>query len=82
MRRRIPDITKATNLIGFHPQHQLDRIVKDVAEDLRARLPLEQMRWSAVEYAPALQRAHSVPPGGNGQHSTRSQPSLTNGVAR
>lgn len=45
MRRRVPDIRKATELIGFSPKRQLDRIVNDVAEDLRARLVLENLRW-------------------------------------
>jgi UDP-glucose 4-epimerase len=83
MRRRIPDITKASELIGFRPQFELDRIVKDVADDLRARLPLELMRWRAntAEHVPALPHAHGAP-GGNGHHPGQFQPRLTNGVVR
>lgn len=30
MRRRVPDIARASRLIGFAPQHTLDDILKDV----------------------------------------------------
>jgi UDP-glucose 4-epimerase len=45
MRRRMPDIGKAADLIGFSPEHDLDHIVKDVADDMRNRTLLESMRW-------------------------------------
>jgi UDP-glucose 4-epimerase len=84
MRRRIPDITKATELIGFRPQRNLDRIVRDVADDLRARSPLERMRWNANRAEPvaALRAAGVDPPAGNGHRPGHVPPSLTNGVAR
>jgi UDP-glucose 4-epimerase len=46
MRRRVPDIRKAAELIGFSPRRDLDRIVNDVADDLRARFVLEDLRWN------------------------------------
>jgi UDP-glucose 4-epimerase len=84
MRRRIPDITKAADLIAFGPQRHLDRIVTDVADDLRARSPLERMRWNADRTEPvaALRTSGAGPPVGNGHRSAHFPPSLTNGAAR
>jgi len=36
-RRRVPDITKISRLIGYQPQHGLDDILQRVIEDLRNR---------------------------------------------
>lgn len=54
MRRRVPDITKARTLIDFAPEHHLDRIIKDVAEDVRMREPLEDLRWRATDPVPRV----------------------------
>jgi UDP-glucose 4-epimerase len=37
MHRRVPDITKVSQMIGWQPTRSLDQIIADVAEDLRAR---------------------------------------------
>lgn len=39
MRRRVPSIDKAKQLIGFQPTRTLDDIINDVANELRAGLP-------------------------------------------
>jgi UDP-glucose 4-epimerase len=64
MQRRIPDITKARDLITFSPAHDLVRIINDVADDQRTRMALEARRWRPTE--PALVPA-----------STAGTPSLT-----
>lgn len=46
MRRRVPDISRAQALIGFAPEHQLDRIIKDVAEYEGLRGQLDGLRWN------------------------------------
>jgi UDP-glucose 4-epimerase len=40
MQRRVPDTTKARDMVGFAPGRPLDRIIADVIEDKRARLEL------------------------------------------
>ncbi|WP_417373101.1 NAD-dependent epimerase/dehydratase family protein [Glutamicibacter protophormiae] len=41
MRRRVPDNTKANQLIGFIPQTNVEKIIDFVAEDLRSRGALD-----------------------------------------
>ncbi len=38
MMRRVPDLTKAHQLIGYAPRVQLDQILRSVIEDVRSRL--------------------------------------------
>lgn len=38
MMRRVPDLTKANQLIGYRPRVQLDAILRSVIDDVRARL--------------------------------------------
>ncbi|CAN5898559.1 GDP-mannose 4,6-dehydratase [soil metagenome] len=45
MLRRVPDIGRARDLIDFAPEHDLDRIVKDVAGYEPAREQLDALRW-------------------------------------
>jgi UDP-glucose 4-epimerase len=37
MPRRVPDLTKIRNLVGYEPQVQLDEIISRVVEDFRTR---------------------------------------------
>ena len=37
MPRRVPDLTKIHNLIGYAPRVQLDEIIARVVEDVRSR---------------------------------------------
>jgi len=37
MRKRVPDISKIQNLIGYEPNYDLDKIILDVAEYLKGR---------------------------------------------
>lgn len=52
MQRRVPDITRADELIGFAPELDLDRIVKDVAEYEPLRAQLDALRWCATTDPP------------------------------
>ena len=52
MRRRVPDITRAERLIGFAPEHDLDRIVKDIAEYEPMRATLDALRWTPPATSP------------------------------
>ena len=65
MQRRIPDITKATRLIDFAPEHDLDRIIKDVAEDEYIRSLLENLRWQPER---PVDPAITLSMNGNGHH--------------
>lgn len=49
MLRRVPDIARAQALIGFAPEHDLDRIVKDVADYEPFRSQLEGVRWRPAQ---------------------------------
>lgn len=42
MRRRRPDTAKITALTGWKPEHHLDRIIDDVASDIRAQRSAER----------------------------------------
>jgi UDP-glucose 4-epimerase len=62
MRRRVPDISKAQALIGFTPDHQLDRIIKDVAEYEELRARLDGLRWSRQGRPASGNGAATLPP--------------------
>jgi UDP-glucose 4-epimerase len=83
MRRRIPDIGKAAELIGFCPQRHLDVVVNDVAEDLRMRSTLENMRWDARRAQQTTSPLLGVtgPHVGNGHRPSHARAILTKGVA-
>ncbi|MEO6656175.1 MAG: nucleoside-diphosphate sugar epimerase, partial [Pyrinomonadaceae bacterium] len=36
MQRRVPNLEKARNLIGYQPTRSLDDIINDVADEMRA----------------------------------------------
>lgn len=57
MRRRVPDTTRAQRLIGFVPEHDLDRIIKDVAEYEPLRATLDRLRWSPPDMVPTARTA-------------------------
>ena len=40
MRRRVPDLTKISNAIGYQPTRCLDDILADVVEDIKQRLQI------------------------------------------
>lgn len=62
MRRRVPDISRARGLIGFTPEHQLDRIIKDVAEYERLRSQLEGLRCTRAGRHAATNGTTTSPP--------------------
>ena len=41
MRRRVPDNSKARELVGFDPQTTLDEIISAVAADLKERTSVQ-----------------------------------------
>ncbi len=41
MQRRLPDTTRARELVGFAPRRSLDDIIRDVIEHTRARAGLD-----------------------------------------
>lgn len=52
MRRRVPNIGRAAELIGFAPRLDLDRVIDDVAAEQRTRPVLDGLRWRpAAEHA-------------------------------
>jgi UDP-glucose 4-epimerase len=83
MRRRIPDIGKAAELIGFCPQRNLGVVVRDVAEDLRIRSTFENMRWNArrAQQTTLQPSGGSGPPIGNGHRRNHAETILTRGLA-
>ena len=47
MRRRVPDIERIGQLIGWHPQRSLDEILDDVIEFERSGQPNAADGWRA-----------------------------------
>lgn len=79
MRRRMPDISKARQLVAFAPIRDLTTIITDVIADARIRPLLESHRWRPP--APAAHTAAPTvlaPPGDD----TASLMHATNGMAR
>jgi UDP-glucose 4-epimerase len=37
MQRRVPDLTRTRNLVGYHPKYRLDDILKDVIGEMRVK---------------------------------------------
>ena len=43
MQRRVPNLEKARNLIGYQPTRSLDDIINDVADEMRHASPKSKM---------------------------------------
>jgi UDP-glucose 4-epimerase len=46
MMRRVPDITKVNQLIGYKPRHSLDQILASVIDYERSKMPKEDAKRS------------------------------------
>lgn len=91
MRRRVPDIRRAHELIGFVPTRTLDDVIDDVAAVHGMRESLDALRWrppvggvASPDARPTASAPGSrdVPRNGNGNGGGRVLTSLTELVAR